>query len=320
WVPFAALQAFVFHRYGVLPWLHSSVAAAGLVLFYAIVCLSPWYSCQYLPFKPAAVFRIFINHTAAAFTAAALYLGAATIARIPSSLFFLTSTTAALLYVLATALHYMLFSIESSREAEKREQEALVQAREAELKALKAQINPHFLFNSLNSISALTTIDGPRAREMCLRLSEFLRSTLNLAEQEEIPLAQEFSLAKMYLDVERERFGDRLRAGQTLPPDCAGCLVPSLILQPLVENAVKHGIAGLMEGGAVCLAAECRKGVLHITIENDFDPESRALARNGLGLTNVRSRLNTWYRNRARLTTETRERRFSVHLELPCEQ
>jgi len=319
WVPLAALQAFVFHRYGALPWLHSSAAAAGLVLFYAIVCLSPWYSCQYLPFKPAAVFKIFINHTAAAFTAAALYLGAATVARIPSSLFFLMFTTAVLLYVLATALHYMLFSIESSREAEKREQEARVLAREAELKALKAQINPHFLFNSLNSISALATIDGLRAREMCIRLSEFLRATLNLAEKESITLDQEMALAKTYLDVERVRFGERLKVQQSLGPQCANCYVPALILQPLVENAVKHGVAGMVDGGEILLEARCDGAVLHITIENDFDADGIPARKNGVGLANVRNRLNARYQNRASISTGVRDSRFCVDLTVPCD-
>lgn len=320
WLPLAAAGALLLAGPGRLPWPQSALTAAGLALFYSLVCLSPWYSGKYLPFQPSGIGKLLLNHGAASLVAAALLIGLAKLFSVPNGQLGFLFGAGVLLYALAVALHYVLFSFQTNRDAENRVREALMQAREAELKALKAQINPHFLFNSLNSISALTTIDGPRAREMCLRLSEFLRSTLNLAEQEEIPLAQEFSLAKMYLDVERERFGDRLRAGQTLDPDCAGCLVPSLILQPLVENAVKHGIAGLVEGGAICLAAECRDGVLHITIENDFDPESQALARNGLGLTNVRSRLNTWYRNRARLTTETLERRFSVHLELPCEQ
>ncbi len=116
-----------------------------------------------------------------------------------------------LLYMLAVALHYVLLSVESSREAETREHEARTLAREAELKALKAQINPHFLFNSLNSIAALATVDGVRAREMCIKLSDFLRSTLKLGEQTSISLKDELALVKAYLDVEQVRFGARLQ-------------------------------------------------------------------------------------------------------------
>ena len=319
WIPGAVALSFLLEREAHFDWTRSILTATGLVLFYALVCLSPWYSCQYLPLRGPGIYKVVLNHTAAAFTAAALAAGVAKLAGVPGSQFTLLFATANLLYLLAVALHYVLFSFQSSREAETREQEARVLAREAELKALKAQINPHFLFNSLNSISALATIDGQRAREMCLRLSDFLRSTLNLAEKEMIPLEQEVALAGTYLDVERVRFGERLKVEQSLAESCTGCKVPSLILQPLVENAVKHGIARMVEGGQIHLEAACTDGVLRIQLRNDFDPEGRQAEKSGLGLANVRNRLKTLYHNRARLTTQVRDNRYCVDLELPCD-
>jgi hypothetical protein len=319
WVPIAAALAFLLQRVGHLTWTHSGLAAGGLALFYALVCLSPWYSCQFLPLSPTAIPKILLNHTAAAVTAAALFVGVSRLMDVPAGQMPLLFGAGVLLYLLAVALHYVLLSFQSSRDAETREQEARVLAREAELKALKAQINPHFLFNSLNSISALATIDGLRAREMCLRLSDFLRSTLTLAEKEMIPLEQEAALAKTYLDVERVRFGERLRAEQSIATNCGGCKVPSLILQPLVENAVKHGVARLVDGGRVQLVAECSGGVLHLHIHNDFDPEGKPADRNGVGLANVRNRLKTLYQNRARLTVQVRDNLYCVELELPCD-
>lgn len=319
WVPLAAGGALMFAVAGHLPWAQSALTAAGLAVFYAMVCLSPWYSGRYVPFQPSAFAKILLNQTAAALVAAALLLGMAKLVGAPNSQRAFLFGAGILLYLLAAALHYVLFSFQSSRDAETRMQEARVLARDAELKALKAQINPHFLFNSLNSISALTTLDGERAREMCLRLSEFLRATLNLAEEEIIPIEEELALATTYLDVERVRFGERLRVVQTLGGGCGRCAVPSLILQPLVENAVKHGIAGLVEGGEIRLSAECHDGLLWITVENDFDPDAEPARRNGLGLANVRDRLKTRYQNHARMTTEARGRCFVVHLELPCD-
>jgi len=318
WTPGAVALAFLLTREAHFDWTRSVLTAAGLVFFYALVCLSPWYSCRYLPLEPSTIPKLLLNHTVAALVAAALAAGAAKLAGVPAPQLTLLFATATLLYLLAVALHYVFLSFQSSREAETREQEARVLARDAELKALKAQINPHFLFNSLNSISALATTDGQRAREMCLRLSDFLRSTLNLAEKEMISLGQEMALAKTYLDVERVRFGERLRVEQTLAADCDACTVPSLILQPLVENAVKHGIAGLVDGGRILVGARCDDGVLHIIVENDFDPEARPASRNGVGLKNVRGRLRARYQNRARLATEVRDNRFCVDLELPC--
>src|SRR6185369_358054 len=116
-----------------------------------------------------------------------------------------------------------------------------------ELQSLRFQLNPHFLFNSLHSSSALATIDGMRAREMCLRLAAFLRSSLGLGSRESIPMREEVELARNYLEVEQVRFGERLRVEADIDPACENCGIPPLLLQPLVENAVKHGISGLVE-------------------------------------------------------------------------
>src|SRR6202011_504583 len=125
-----------------------------------------------------------------------------------------------LIYLLSVALHYVLLSMESSKESETREHEARTLAREAEIKALKAQINPHFLFNSLNSISALTMVDAAKAREMCVRLSDFLRSTLSLGEKQMIAFSDELALVRTYLGVEQIRFGARLRIQESVDPEC----------------------------------------------------------------------------------------------------
>jgi two-component sensor histidine kinase len=318
WIPLAAAVAILLAA-ARQSWTQSTLTASALALFYALVCLSPWYSGRYLPFQPSAIGKLLLNHTAAAIVAAALLLGIARLLGVPDAQRVFLFVSGVLLYLLAVALHYVLFSFQNTREAETRMQEARVHARDAELKALKAQINPHFLFNSLNSISALATVDGARAREMCLRLSDFLRSTLNLAEEEIISVEHEVALARTYLEVEQIRFGARLRVQQSIASACSACAVPSLILQPLVENAVKHGIAGLVDGGEIRLHADCRDGMLHLTIENDFDPEAPSAGRNGLGLANVRDRLKTIYQSQARVTAQAHDRRFSVTLEFPCQ-
>jgi two-component system sensor histidine kinase AlgZ len=186
------------------------------------------------------------------------------------------------------------------------------------LKALKAQINPHFLFNSLHSISALATVDGVRARDMCIKLSDFLRSTLSLGERNSISLREELALAKAYLDVEQVRFGSRLRIELETDADCEACKVPPLFLQPLVENAVKHGIAGLVDGGTIRMQAHCREGWLRVRVENEFDQEVPAARRGGLGLQNVRNRLRALYENQARLDTAIAQNVFVVEVDLPC--
>jgi LytS/YehU family sensor histidine kinase len=187
------------------------------------------------------------------------------------------------------------------------------------LRALKAQINPHFLFNSLNSISALTAIEPVQAREMCIRLSEFLRNTLRLGEKNAIPFADEVGLVRTYLEVEQVRFGSRLRVEQQIEAACDRCVVPSLLLQPLVENAIKHGIAGLVEGGFIRIQAACADGLLRVSVENNFDPESPPAHRGGVGLANVRNRIQARHGDRGRMNVTVAGTLHRVDLLLPCE-
>src|SRR4029077_13334472 len=179
-----------------------------------------------------------------------------------------------MLYCLAVASHYVILEIEQSRAAQARALGTSILARDAELKALKAQINPHFLFNSLNSISALTSIDAARAREMCILLADFLRLTLGLGEKALVPLREELELLQRFLAIEKVRFGERLHIDADIDAQAEACLLPPLLLQPIVENAIIHGIATLPAGGTVRLAAECNGGRLHLSVENSVDPDA----------------------------------------------
>jgi len=331
WSPLALLLAYLLVMTGGLAWREAVTLSVPLALFYALVCLAPWYMCLVLPLGSSQTLRLVGKHLAAAIVAGLFWIVLAKGLGLAYGRYFFVRLNerfspqlpllfgiGVLIYLLSVALHYVLFSMESSKEAESREQEALTLARESELKALKAQINPHFLFNSLNSISALATVDGLRAREMCIKLSDFLRSTLKLGEKQSITLADELALAKAYLEVEQVRFGARLRVQIDADADCGRCVVPSLLLQPLVENAVKHGIAGLVDGGTIRLEAHCRGGFLQITIHNEFDPDAPAASRHGLGLRNVRERLRTLYENRARVDATASGDHFVIEMELPC--
>jgi LytS/YehU family sensor histidine kinase len=224
-----------------------------------------------------------------------------------------------LMYSLAVASHYVILEIEESRAAQARVLETSILARDAELKALKAQINPHFLFNSLNSISALTSIDAARAREMCILLADFLRMTLGLGEKALVPLREELELLQRFLAIEKVRFGERLHVDAHIETQAQACLLPPLLLQPLVENAIIHGIATLPTGGTVRLSAECRGGQLHLSIENSVDPDAPLARKGGLGLANVRQRLEVRYGKEATLRSTADEEFFRVTLSLPAE-
>jgi len=330
WMPAAALLAFLLATTGKMSWAESISLSVPLVVIYQFVCLSPWYLCRVMPLGTPFP-RLFGNHLAAAAVAALFWIAVAKglsfllsrafpgLDRRVSPSLPLIFAMGAILYLLAVALYYVILSTEASREAESRASRARILAREAELQALKAQINPHFLFNSLNSISALCSVDSGRARDMCILLSEFLRSTLALGEKKAIPLSAELALANSYLGVERIRFGSRLAVARDINPGCEDCLVPPLILQPLIENAVKHGVGGLLEGGTVTLRAERDGEYLRVKVENEFDTGTPARAGQGIGLNNVRGRLHARYGETARLYANGDSGIFSVEIVLPCE-
>ena len=138
-----------------------------------------------------------------------------------------------------------------------------------------AQVDPHFLFNSLNSINALTGSDPAGARRMCLMLGDFLRQTMNVGARRWISLAEELALADRFLGIEQVRFGARLKVERHADEASSACRVPPLLLQPLVENAVTHGIARMLDGGVIRVDVAARDGMLRIAIENPRDTEGR---------------------------------------------
>jgi sensor histidine kinase YesM len=177
-----------------------------------------------------------------------------------------------------------------------------VKAQEAQVRALRYQINPHFLFNTLNAIAALVRDTPARAEEMVIRLSDFFRRSLAVNPMEDVTLREEVDLQRLYLDIERTRFPDRLRFDVELDAGSAEVRVPPLLLQPLVENAVKHGVA--QSEGSTCIRVRARLDgpVLEIVVENDAKPQGPGAAGEKVGLRNVAERLRSRFGDEASLT------------------
>lgn len=223
------------------------------------------------------------------------------------------------LYLLALLAHDVLVAFETVQDAARREAESRVLARDAELQMLRTQINPHFLFNSLNSISALTGFDPAAAREMTVDLAQFFRRTLALAERERITLGEEVVLSEHFLAIEKRRFGNRLQAELRISPAAAECLLPPMTLQPLLENAIKHGIRQLDGGGTVTVDALVRDGWLHIAVVNPVGPPEPSTGGHGVGLKNIRERLAVLYGPRARIAWQRSDTRFTIEINLPVD-
>jgi hypothetical protein len=306
--------------------------AAPLTLVYASICLSAWWVCRANPLATTPPLRLLNATVGAALQAGAVWVGLAALwaaflsARLhigpdrPGTMrdLAVVFTAGVVLYGQSIVAHYFLLAFESARDAERRVLASQVNAREAELRALRAQLNPHFLFNSLNSISALTGSDPEAARRMCQLLGDFLRTSLSLGARERVAFAEELALAERYLAVEQVRFGARLAVDRQVEPAAERCLVPPLLIQPLIENAVKHGVADRVEGGTVRIAARRRGDALEIEIENPRDPEAPPRRGHGVGLENVRQRLRALDPRGAGLDVVRGPDRFRVLLRLPA--
>lgn len=194
------------------------------------------------------------------------------------------------------------------------------QLAQAQLGALKSQLQPHFLFNTLNGILVLVRENPAQAEQMIVRLSDMLRSTLENMETEEVTLECELRLIHLYLDIERMRFGDRLEVTERIDPNTENALVPTLLLQPLVENAIRHGVAKISETCQVNIAAEKRNGELRLSI-SDSGPGTKGdvpIRKGGVGIANTVERLKHLYGNRYEFsTTNLPTGGFAVSIELP---
>jgi signal transduction histidine kinase len=192
-------------------------------------------------------------------------------------------------------------------------------AHEAQLRALRSQLEPHFLFNTLNAISTLVAAEETnRALEMIGSLGEFLRTTLDNLEAPEVSLAEELDLTRQYLAIQKARFGDRIRVEIDAAQGVLSGKVPTLILQPLVENALKHGVLPREEGGSVLIAARLVGGHLEISVVDDGLGLKDGDLRKGLGLSNTEARLRELYGAAAALSLERgREGGLAATLRIP---
>jgi two-component system sensor histidine kinase AlgZ len=193
----------------------------------------------------------------------------------------------------------LYFSIEQwlqSAQGRERLLRAEADAREARLRALRYQLNPHFLLNSLNAVSTLV-LDGESsaATRMLSQIGEFLRASLDSNVAAEVQLSDELAFTRQYLAIERTRLGERLQIEEMIDPETLGALVPSMLLQPLLENAVRHGVAALVEGGTVGIDSSAHEGRLRIIIRNSGKLGAENETRVGIGLRNTEERLKTLY-------------------------
>ncbi|ETI64362.1 histidine kinase [Sphingobium sp. C100] len=207
-----------------------------------------------------------------------------------------------------------------ARRVERRAARLEQAAQQAELRSLRYQVNPHFLFNTLNSLSSLVMKDRrDEAEQMIMSLSNFYRTSLTGDPLEEVPLEEEVHLQKLYLDIEAVRFPDRLKTVIDIPPALMGACVPGLILQPVVENAIKYGVSRTSKPVEIRITAREDGDLMHINVTDDgSNPPDKADGGSGIGLANVRDRLTARFGDQGRIVYGPRDAGgFAVLLTLP---
>jgi len=217
-----------------------------------------------------------------------------------------------------TMLNWMWNIMKDQKEQEERRNETEKLMKEAELTRLRQQLQPHFLFNSLNSISALAGSKPDEARKMIQQLSDFLRGTLKKDEQQVVPLKEEVQHLHLYLEIEKVRFGHRLNVEINVPEEVQEASIPPLLLQPIVENAIKFGLYGTIEDIVVSIEARSDASYLFVEIKNPFDIQTQGAAKGtGFGLSSIQRRLFLLYGRNDLLTTEKKENTFITRLKIP---
>ncbi len=212
----------------------------------------------------------------------------------------------------------LYYTQEEQQLMNERKNDAEKMAKEAELFKLRQQLQPHFLFNSLNSISALTGTQPEKARHMIQQLSDFLRGTLRKDEHQWSTLKEELEYLKLYLDIEKVRFGHRLQTSVEHDDEALEMKLPSLLLQPIVENAIKFGLYDTVGEVCICIQAKALANVLQVTVRNPYDPETaQPLQGTGFGLSSIQRRLFLLFARQDLLQTKTEDEFFITTIAVP---
>jgi sensor histidine kinase YesM len=227
--------------------------------------------------------------------------------------------TGVFIYGLIILTYYLFVSLSNLSEKNAKEARLESLVRETELKMLRSQINPHFLFNSLNSISSLTITDPEKARDMVVKLSEFMRYALSRKDELPVSLSNELENLRLYLEIEKVRFGDKLITEETIEKECLDFKIPVLLLQPLYENAVKHGVYESTESVKIMTNAKINEGYIEITISNNYEDSPSQKRGTGTGLLNVSRRLELYYGNKAMIKSTKENGMYTVSLYIPAE-
>ena len=223
--------------------------------------------------------------------------------------------------IMVTTAATLLYNWQERQKENQRKSDVEALSREAELFKLRQQLQPHFLFNSLNSINALIALDPPKARKMVQQLSDFLRGTLKKDESKMVTLEEEIGYLNLYLEIEKVRFGNRLQTRIEIHDECKTSLLPTLLLQPIVENAIKFGLYDTMGQTLITITCHQEGSEMIISVKNPFDPQTSAPKKGtGFGLSSIKRRLYLLFARNDLLATDAQGNIFETIVKIPQPQ
>lgn len=310
---------------GVYQALVDSVVSDAL---FAGMALGLWYPIRYLNIETQPIWTFLLRHLGMSVTF--LFLFSSTIScslemlvdqKEYLELFYQSLPwrimTSFLFYCMAVMGYYLHIYYFSFKQKQLVEAELKSLVKETELNLLKSQLNPHFIFNSLNSISSLTISDPPCAQEMIVKLSSYIRYALKQKGNELVNFSEEIENARLYLKIEKVRFGDKLTLQDNCSVESLQALVPNMLLQPLLENAIKHGVYESIEPVYIELESKLEGSLLNIRIRNNYETEGRMKQGNGIGLRNIRERLSLIYNEKSLIRIKDAANTFDVEMVIP---
>ncbi len=291
--------------------------------------LSAWYSVKYLQLDNSRAFKLIFSHVLSGLIAAAVWLflsysvllfvlgGETSFKSFFSNTLPWRFLIGLLFYFMITLFYYIFIISKNLQEKNLKEKELRNLVTEAELRSLKFQINPHFIFNSLNSISALTDINRERSKTMVQKLADFLRYSLQNSNRDKNSLDEEIKAVELYLGIEKTRFGDKFEFAKEVDETMLNELIPTMILQPLFENAIKHAVYETTDKIFIKLKCKEENEMLKIIVENNFDCESISKKGTGLGLKIIENRLSLFYNRNDLFKVEKNDGLFRVTMLIP---
>jgi len=313
--------------------LYAALVDSAIFNFlYLIIGFGIWYTVRYNNLENYTPLKIFMNHIVSAVITAGVWVAASefVVSKILSQdkfyLNFLSNSLiwrfliGILFYIVLVSINYVIIYYNNFQEKVLKEVELKSLVKEAELNALKYQINPHFIFNSLNSISSLTISNPQQAQDMTIKLSSFLRNTLVKNDTQKSRLIDELNNAKLYMDIEKIRFADKFEYVEDLKPECKEVEVPNMILQPLFENAIKHGVYESLQKVFIKLSCCMENEYFKISVENNFDPESIPRKGAGIGIKNIQNRMKLIYNQDNLVVIDKKSAIYKVTIYIPLDQ